>query len=68
MPRKVENIEIWRGANQLIKRYGENAGLEAAQRADAALELGDRFNFNIWTRIVNAIGQLQQPKPTDQGH
>jgi hypothetical protein len=49
MPRTVENIEIYRAANQLIKRFGENAGLETAQRADAALDKGDRYNFNLWT-------------------
>lgn len=56
--RAIENIEIWRAANQLIKRFGEDAGLEAAVRADAALELGDRDNFNLWTRINNAVNDL----------
>ena len=65
MPQKVENIEIWRGANQLIKRYGENAGLESSLCADAALEQGDLFNFNVWTRINTAVLQLLATKPND---
>lgn len=55
MPRTVENIEIWRAAHQMIGRFGEDADLETALRADAALEQGDRFNFNIWTRIHSAV-------------
>ena len=72
MPRKVENIEIWRAANQLVKRFGEDAGLEAALRADAALELGDRFNFNLWTQINGAVSGLQRQnqkkRDKDQQH
>ena len=30
----IEEIEIWRAANQLIEHYGQDAALEAAQRAD----------------------------------
>ncbi len=36
----IEEIEVWRAANQLIQRYGEDAEFEAAMRADAMIEQG----------------------------
>jgi hypothetical protein len=36
----TSEIHIYRTANVLVKRYGEDANLEAAQRADAMLEKG----------------------------
>jgi hypothetical protein len=32
MPRVAESIEIYRAADQLIGQFGDNAGLETAQR------------------------------------
>ena len=37
----VTDIEIWRSAQVMVKRYGQDATLEAAQRADALLDEGD---------------------------
>ncbi len=37
----TSEIDIYRAANILVKRYGEDAALEAAQRADVMLERGD---------------------------
>jgi hypothetical protein len=34
-------IDIYRSAAVLIRKHGEDAALEAAQRADAMLEKGD---------------------------
>lgn len=62
----VEEIEIYRAAHQLVKRYGEDAELEAAQRADAMLEAGDLEGQRVWQRILKAIDELQRDKP-DQG-
>ena len=62
----VTDLEIWRAANQLIKQFPDDPALEAAQRADAAYELGDMFNFDLWTRINKAVTQLLQTKPDGQ--
>jgi hypothetical protein len=35
----------------------------AAQRADAAYEQGDIFNFNLWTRIMGAVQALLRTRP-----
>ncbi len=62
----VEEIEIYRAANQLVKRYGQDAELEAAKQADAMLEAGDIDGQRVWQRILNAIDELQRDTP-DQG-
>ncbi len=36
----TSDLDIYRTANVLVKHYGEDAALEAAQRADAMLEKG----------------------------
>ncbi len=37
----TSDLDNYRSANDLIHEHGEDAGLEAAMRADAALEKGD---------------------------
>ena len=50
----VEEIEIWRAANRLVKRHGEDAGIEAAKRVDAMLEDGDPNGAAVPTYKVMA--------------
>ena len=38
----IPNIDIWRVANLMLTRYGEEAMLEAAERAHELAEDGDR--------------------------
>ncbi len=37
----IRDLDIYRAADVLIHEHGEDAGLEAAMRADAVLEKGD---------------------------
>ena len=37
----ISNLDIYRTANVLIREHGAGAALEAAQRAEAMLGLGD---------------------------
>lgn len=37
----IDEIDIWRTANLLLKQHGETAWFKAAQRADELLEAGD---------------------------
>ncbi len=37
----TSDLDIYRSAQVLIREHGEDAALEAAQRADAMLEKGD---------------------------
>jgi hypothetical protein len=50
----IPEIDIWRIANLMLTRYGEQAMLEAAERAAD----GDRAGAATWLRITNAITQL----------
>ncbi len=37
----TSDLDIYRGANVIMKQYGEDAPIHAAMRADAMLEAGD---------------------------
>ena len=50
-------IDIYRSASVLIHQHGEDAALEAAQRADALLEKGDVRGCAVWKRVVRANHQ-----------
>ena len=62
-PHPVSEIDVWRAAHQMLKMFSEDAALTAAQRADKALEMGDMFNFNLWSRITKAVQEIERQKP-----
>jgi len=66
----IPDIDIWRSANVMVKRYGEDAALEAAKRADELLEAGDTGGCAVWKRIVAAVEHLRrsEPRPTEGVH
>jgi hypothetical protein len=43
----------------MVKRYGDDAMLEAAARADQMADEGDVAGAEVWHRILNAIERLQ---------
>ncbi len=53
------DLDIWRSANLLVKRHGEDAPIHAAMRADAMLEKGDVDGYAVWRRILRAVEGLQ---------
>jgi hypothetical protein len=55
--------DIWLAAKAMIQRYGSNAGMEAAERADEHLEKGQLELSATWQRIMTAIERLQAEKP-----
>jgi len=57
----VSDLDIYRAANLLIKRHGDNAELEAARHIDRLLDHGDRDGQFVWFRIKRAISVLQAP-------
>ncbi len=61
----ITDLEIYRAANQLVKRYGEDAGIEAAKQADAMLEAGDIDGQQVWKRILRAVDELQRQKRSE---
>jgi hypothetical protein len=59
----ITEREIWLAAKAMIQRYGSNAEMEAAERADELLEKSDMEGAVAWKRIMGAIEQLQAVKP-----
>jgi hypothetical protein len=55
--------DIWLAAGSIIKCYGNVARIEAAERADEALERGDLEGSAVWQRIMAAIEKLQARRP-----
>ena len=62
----IPEIDIWRAASLMLKRYGEKA-LEAA-RADELFAEQDHDGAAVWRRIIDAIGQLANTKPSGRPH
>lgn len=51
-------------ANELIARFGEHAGLEAAQRASRSRSLGNVIHFCHWKQIERTIEMLSAGEVT----
>jgi hypothetical protein len=59
------DLDMWRAALLMLKRYGNDAAVEAAARADEMLDESDVDGARDWQRITNAIEQLQAEKPAE---
>jgi hypothetical protein len=59
----IDEIDIWRAAEQMRTTYGEDAGIEAAVRADKALYQGDMGGCEVSKRVVEVIGELDRNVP-----
>jgi hypothetical protein len=59
----VPEIDIWRLANLMLTRYGDEAMLEAAERAHELAADGDRAGTATWLQITAAIAQLANASP-----
>ncbi len=57
------DIDIYRSANVLIKRHGENAPIHAAMRADELLDAGDLDGAAVFKRILKALRELDGTAP-----
>ncbi len=63
----LPDLDIYRSANLLVKRQGEDAPIHAAMRADAMLEAGDLKGYAVWKRILRAVEELQRTEPGARG-
>ncbi len=59
----IPDLDIYRSANLLVKRHGEDAPIEAAMRADAMLEAGDLDGYAVWKWVLKAVEELQGTVP-----
>ena len=56
--RVIPEIDIWRAANLMLKRYGEKAFEASSTRADELAADGDHDGASTWRRISAAVEQL----------
>ena len=61
-------IDICRVANLMLRRYGDEADIESAIRAEELAAAGDWVGEAVWRRIINAIGQLENTTPPGPLH
>ncbi len=54
----ISHLDLYRAAAILVKRYGEEAPVEAAMRADAMLEEGYLEGHGVWKGILKAVEEL----------
>jgi hypothetical protein len=64
----IPEIDIWRVADVMIRRYGENAQAESAKRADEFVEIGDHVVAAVWRRVSWAAAELANTTPTGAVH
>jgi hypothetical protein len=64
----IPEIDIWRAAQLMLKRYGEKALEESAARADELALAGDHDGATTWRRIMDAVAQLANTTPPGALH
>jgi hypothetical protein len=64
----IPEIDIWRAANLMLKRYGEKAHAESAACGDELAAAGDHAGAAVWRRITDAVAQLANNVPPGPVH
>ena len=60
----IPEIDIWRAANLMLKRYGDKAREESAGPADELAADDDHNGAATWRRITDAVVQLANKIPS----
>ena len=66
--RVIPEIDIWRAATLMLKRYGEKALEESAARADELAGGEDHDGASTWRRITAAVAELANTTPPGPLH
>ncbi len=61
------DLDIYRSAQVLVTRHGQDAPIHAAMRADAMLDKGDLDGCAVWKRILRAVEELRRVEPEPGG-
>ncbi len=61
----ISDLDIYRSAQVLVKRHGQDAPIEAAIRAVAMLDKGDLGGYAVWKRILRAVEELRKMEPME---
>ena len=64
----IPEIDIWRVARLMLKRYGDEAETESVRRSDELAEESDHKGAAVWRRVTDAIGQLVNITPPGPLH
>jgi len=64
----IPEIEIWRAAHLMVKRYGDKALEESSTRVDELAAAGDHDGADTWRRISTAVVQLANKTPPGRVH
>jgi hypothetical protein len=64
----IPEIDIWRTAQLMLKRYGDNALDESMGRADELAAGDDQNGAATWRRIATAVEQLANTIPPGPVH
>ncbi len=59
----TSELDFYRTADVLIREHGEDAALEAAQRADAMLEKGSLDGQRVWKQVLAAVKEIWRQEP-----
>ncbi len=52
---RVNDIDKWIAAKRMIDMFGDNAGLQAAMRADHVFDQGDRERIGVRADLIGAL-------------
>ena len=66
--RVIPEIDIWRAATLMLKRYGDKALEQSITRADELAADGDHDGADTWRRITVAVEQLANTTPPGPLH
>jgi hypothetical protein len=64
----IPEIDIWRVANLMLTRYGDEATAESAKRAEELAADGDLAGVATWPRVIDAVRQLAITAPIGPVH
>jgi hypothetical protein len=64
----IPEIDIWRAATLMLKRYGEKALEQSTRRADELAGDGDHDGASTRRRITDAVVQLANTTPPGPVH
>ncbi len=59
----MEEIDVWRSAQQFITLHGTDAASVVADLANARLADGNMTGAGIWPRVMKAINELSRTAP-----
>ena len=66
--RVIPEIDIWRAATLMLKRYGDKALEQSITRADELAADGEHDGADTWRRITVAVEQLANTTPPGPLH